>query len=188
MEAYERTLRKLKKCLYVYIGQTKRGDLGIFAAKTFYFGEYIMIDEDGDYYDNVYKLKDINSHIFGFKYGIQVKTDGFKLANGNLDDFTNHSCMPNTGIRLTPKGTIILAIRDIAPHEELTYDYSTYINNPYEGIECDCGAARCRGTVGDFKSLPVERQQIYLELDIVGNFVRVNHKAKAGVGDLVPAK
>jgi SET domain len=54
--------------------------------------------------------------------------------NGSLDDFTNHSCDANTGIRLTDRGTIVLALRDIAAHEELTYDYSTYSNNPYENL------------------------------------------------------
>jgi len=188
METHERTLRKLKKCLYVYIGHTKRGDLGIFAAKKFYSGEYIMIDEDGDYYDNAYTSNNLINIGFDFNHALQVDSDGFKLANGNLDDFTNHSCIPNTGIRLTTKGTIILAIRNIAPHEELTYDYSTYINNPYEGFYCGCGTARCRGTVGDFKSLPLEQQRTYLDLDIVGAFVRVDEKEDAGSGDLVPVK
>lgn len=187
METHERTLRKLKKCLYVYIGKTCRGDLGIFAARSFRSGEFIMVDEDGDYYNNVYTSEEVIELGFDFNYALQVDSDGFKLPNGNLDDFTNHSCAPNTGIRLTQKGTIILAIQDIAPHEELTYDYSTYINNPFEGFTCSCGAVSCRGTVGDFKKLPIKLQRTYLNLDIVGAFVRPPKKGRSKSGRLVPA-
>lgn len=171
MEAHERTLRKLRKCLYIYIGETPRGDLGIFAAKAFKSGEAIMIDEDGDYYDNVCSHKDIIRHGSGFDRALQVGIDDFKLPNGNIDDFTNHSCAPNTGIRLTQHGTIILAISDIRLHEELTYDYSTYINNPYDRMNCRCGAANCRQIIGNFKSLPRALQRTYRTLGIVGAFV-----------------
>jgi len=55
-------------------------------------------------------------------------------------------------------------------------------------LEIIVGTARCRGTVGDFKSLPLEQQRTYLDLDIVGAFVRVDEKEDAGSGDLVPVK
>jgi hypothetical protein len=171
METHERTLRKLRKCLYVYIGEITRGDLGIFAAKTFQSGDVIMVDEDGDYYDNVCSLKEILRLGCGFERTLQVGIDRFKLPNGSIDDFTNHSCEPNTGIRLTEKGTIIVAIRDIEPHQELTYDYSTYINNPFERLSCRCGAASCRQIIGNFKSLPKVLQRTYRALGIVGAFV-----------------
>ncbi len=171
MQTHERTLRKLRKCLYIYIGEMARGDLGIFAAKAFRPGEVIMIDDDGDYYNNVCSYKDLIRLGYGFDRTLQVGIDTFKLPNGNIDDFTNHSCEPNTGIRLTQKGTIIVAIRNIEPHDELTYDYSTYINNPYERLNCDCGAAKCRQFIGDFKSLPKFLQLTYRTLGIVGAFV-----------------
>ena len=176
METYERTLRKLRKCLYIYIGETPRGDLGIFAAKSFQFGDLIMADEDGDYYDNVHTAKEIIRRGLSFDRTLQVGADRFKLANGSIDDFTNHSCTPNTGIRLTPKGTKILAIRDIEPHDELTYDYSTYLSNPYEILACTCGAGNCRRLIGSFRTLPQELKQAYLALDIVGAFARDDQK------------
>ena len=93
------------------------------------------------------------------------------MPTGSLEDFTNHSCDPNTGIKLTPTGTIIIALRDIAAHEELTYDYSTYLNNSYEKMECMCGAANCRRFIGSFETLPEELKRKYLRLGIVGDFV-----------------
>lgn len=171
METHERTLRKLSKCLYIYIGETARGDLGIFAAKAFRSGDVIVVDDDGDYYDNVCSHKDIVRLGCGFDRTLQVGIDEFKLPNGNIDDFTNHSCEPNTGIRLTRQGTIILTIQDVEPHEELTYDYSTYINNPFEQMDCHCGATNCRQVIGSFNSLPRALQRTYRSLGIVGAFV-----------------
>ncbi len=187
METHERTLRKLKKCLYIYIGRTPRGDLGIFAAKSFRSGDYLMIDEDGDYYDNVCSAADVRKLGLGFDLTLQVDIDAFKLANGSIDDFTNHSCEPNTGIHLTPKGTRIVAIQDIERHDELTYDYSTYINNPHESMSCDCGALSCRGDIGSFSSLSEDRQRIYQDLGIVGAFVHMPWGEKSESDDDVSA-
>jgi uncharacterized protein len=93
-----------------------------------------MIDDDGEYYRNVVSYRQLRRLSYDLDITLQVGLDAFKLPNGSLDDFTNHSCDPNTGIRLTDRGTIVLALRDIAAHEELTYDYSTYSNNPYENL------------------------------------------------------
>ncbi len=64
-----------------------------------------------------------------------------------------------------------MAVRDIAAHEELTYDYSTYLNNPYERMSCHCGAPNCRGVIGNFSTLPEEVKRRYLALGVVGGFV-----------------
>jgi uncharacterized protein len=171
MSNFEHTRRKLTKCLSVYIADTERCGLGIFAAKPFEAGAVVMVDEDGDYFRNVVSYRELQRLGYDLDITLQVGLDAFKLPNGSLDDFTNHSCDPNTGIRLTARGTIVLALRDIAAHEELTYDYSTYLNNPYESLNCLCGAANCRGVVGNFSTLPAELRQRYQALGIVGDFV-----------------
>ena len=57
--------------------------------------------------------------------------------------YTNHSCDPNLAIQ----GQIVLvAMRDIAPVEELTIDWATTDDGDYT-LECHCGSPRCRGTV-----------------------------------------
>ena len=170
METHEQALRKLRRYLYVYIGETSRGDLGMFAAKPFRSGEEIVIDEV-DYYKNVCSYRETVSLGHGLQQTLQVDIDAFKLSNGCIDDFTNHSCEPNTGIRLTGQGAIIVAIRDVLPHDELTYDYSTYLNNPFELMECHCGTPSCRRLIGNFKNLPSDLQRRYRELAVVGAFV-----------------
>ena len=57
--------------------------------------------------------------------------------------FTNHSCNPNLAIQ----GQIVLvAMRDIAPGEELTIDWATTDDADYE-LECRCASPGCRGRV-----------------------------------------
>lgn len=171
MSSFECTRRKLSKCLSIYLADTGRCGLGIFAARPFRAGEVVMVDDDGDYYRNVVSYQELRRRGYDLDITLQVGPDAFKLPNGSLDDFTNHSCDPNTGIRLTDRGTIVVALRDIATHEELTYDYSTYLNNPYESLRCLCGAANCRGVVGNFSTLPAELRHRYQALGIVGDFV-----------------
>jgi SET domain-containing protein len=57
--------------------------------------------------------------------------------------YTNHSCDPNLAIQ----GQVVLvAMRDIAPGQELTIDWATTDDGNYE-LPCRCGSANCRGTV-----------------------------------------
>ena len=165
------TLRKLKKCLHIYAADTGDRGLGIFAAKPWREGDSIIVDLDGDYYEQVISYRELQEKGIDIGTTLQVGLDAYKLPTGSLEDFTNHSCDPNTGIKLIPRGTVVVALRDIATHEELTYDYSTYLNNPYEKMECRCGAVNCRGTIGNFATLPGHLQDKYLRLDVVGSFV-----------------
>lgn len=164
-------LQKLVKCLNVYIDATANCGFGLFAAKPFARGATVIADEDGDYYDRTMTLAEalarghqLSEQLF------QVGEDAFLLPNGNLDDLVNHSCDPSTGLRLTPLGYQMIALTDIAPGDELTYDYSTYIGDTPERLVCACGAATCRGTIGPFRELPAEQRRRYLAFDVVGQF------------------
>jgi hypothetical protein len=172
--------RKLRKCLYIYVAETTRHGLGIFAARPFRAGEVVFMDDDGDYYDNVMTYRELCQHGYDLGLTLQVGPDAYKLPTGSPEDFTNHCCDPNTGVRLNERGAVVIALRDIAVHEEITYDYSTYLDNPYEHLQCLCGAANCRGVIGRFDSLPDALQERYLALGVVGDFVgRRIHAAAA---------
>ncbi len=89
-------LRKLEKCLYVYIGETEHSGFGIFAARHFKAGIIIIADEDGDYYDNAMSYDEVIQNGYDIVQDcIQVGPDLYNLPNGNLDDIMNHSCDPN---------------------------------------------------------------------------------------------
>lgn len=173
------SLRKLRKCQHMYLGETTDRGIGVFAARAFAPGDVVMMDFDGDYYDQVLSYRELRERKIDLKYPLQVGRDLFRVPSGSIDDFTNHSCYPSTGIRLYPRGTIIMAIRRIDIHDEITFDYSTYLNNPHEKIVCRCGAASCRRTIGNFNTLPRDLQQHYLALGIVGDFALEDYAADA---------
>ena len=69
--------------------------------------------------------------------------DGSRGGNGS--QFVNHSCQPNSFIRIIHGHIIFFALRDIRPGEEITLDYvESYHPN---SKRCRCGAPRCRGTI-----------------------------------------
>jgi hypothetical protein len=164
-------LRKLRKCLHLYLAETPDRGVGVFAAREFSRGDVVMMDFDGDYYDQVLNYRELCRRGIDLKYPLQVGLDLFKVPSGNIDDFINHSCDPTTGVRLYRSGMIILAIQQIKMHDEITFDYATYLNNSHERIICRCGSSNCRGVIGNFSTLPADLQQRYLDLGIAGDFV-----------------
>ena len=58
----------------------------------------------------------------------------------------SHSCDPNCETEEVDGRVWIKAIRNIAPAEEITYDYCLYDGGDDEAI-CNCGAPKCRGTM-----------------------------------------
>lgn len=70
-------------------------------------------------------------------------------VGGNASQFINHSCQPNSFVRIMHGHIIFFALRDIAPGEEITLDYvESYHSNDKR---CDCGAPECRGTINLIK-------------------------------------
>ena len=62
--------------------------------------------------------------------------------------YFNHSCDPNAGFGNLDE-SLVIAIRDIAVGDEITYDYQFMDVAPsfYENIHCRCGADICRGVL-----------------------------------------
>ena len=87
-----------------------------------------------------------------FLFSIDSKTVIDAAVDGNDARFINHSCAPNCEAIDERKRIYIEAIRDIAPGEELTYDYA-YERDGTEDetweqlYVCKCGAPTCRGTI-----------------------------------------
>jgi SET domain-containing protein len=76
----------------------------------------------------------------------------------------NHSCDPNAYVRTIDGVRYVLALRDIAMGEEITYDYC--INSGGDTVwRCNCGSERCRRMIhSDFFHLPRALQLEYLPL------------------------
>lgn len=74
--------------------------------------------------------------------------------HGNSAKWINHSCKPNLEARQEGRRIFLRALRDIAPGEELLYDYSLVIEGRKTARvkndhACLCGASNCRGTMLD---------------------------------------
>ena len=91
-------------------------------------------------------------HTFLFIVDSAVCIDA--AQDGNEARFMNHACEPNCeAVLAAEEGEIwVVALRDIAPGEELTYDYGYVLDQ--ESVEealrkypCFCGSPRCRGTI-----------------------------------------
>ena len=162
--------RTLCKTRWIYIGETERCGLGIFAARAFAEGDVIVRDASGDYFDGALSYRQICALGLDLPRDcFQIDVDRFLVPSGSIDDLINHSCAPNAGIRLTSLGYELLALRDVVIGDEVTYDYSTYIDSP-ERLSCNCGLACCRREVGRFRDLEPRLRTYYLDRGVVGAF------------------
>jgi uncharacterized protein len=89
-------------------------------------------------------------HTFLFQIDDDVVVDA--AVGGNLARWINHSCEPNCDAVIDGGRIYIESIRDIAPGEELTYDYNFVLTERHtpaakRRYPCACGATGCRGTM-----------------------------------------
>ena len=89
-------------------------------------------------------------HTFLFAIDDDVVVDA--SVGGNEARFLNHSCDPNCDVFVEDGRLWIETIRDVAPGEELAYDYAFVLPERHtpaakRRFPCSCGAARCRGTM-----------------------------------------
>jgi hypothetical protein len=136
-------------------GNPAKGSCGVFSITEIQKGELlaawggIVVS-----YQELLRLQPYQQH-----QAIQVE-EGLHLAPYGASepaDCINHSCNPNSHL----DGQICLkASRDVAPGEEICFDYATSDSTPYDEFYCACGEANCRGkiTATDWK-LPELWQQ-----------------------------
>jgi SET domain len=93
-------------------------------------------------------------------FAMQVGPDTWLCSEGtHLDDCINHSCDPNAGF--VSGEPVLVALRDIAPGEEIGWDYSTSISEVGWSLECRCSAANCRGVIRSWGELTMaERERL----------------------------
>jgi SET domain-containing protein len=71
--------------------------------------------------------------------------------------YLNHSCEPSAWIR----GLAVIALRDIAAGEGVTFDYNATEFAMAEPFECHCGTASCVGRVAGYAALDeVQRTRV----------------------------
>lgn len=88
------------------------------------------------------RCEDGNPYIFT----INEEWDIDGAVDWNPARFLNHSCNPNCEAQQDEDRIWIVALRDIEPGEELTFNYG-YDLASWREYPCCCGAARCRGFI-----------------------------------------
>jgi SET domain-containing protein len=73
-------------------------------------------------------------------------------VGGNASRWINHACDPNCQADEIDGRIFISALRDLAPGDELFYDYGLVIDERYtpalkKEYECRCGSPKCRRTM-----------------------------------------
>jgi SET domain-containing protein len=139
----------------ITVRRSKVHGSGVFAARPIrkgtriieYTGERITHGEADSRYDN---KDDRDNHTFLFIVDRKTVIDAG--VYGNDARFINHSCDPNCESVIEERRVFIEAIRNIAPGEELAYDYQIKrdADDPVDIDEifaCRCGSAACRGTM-----------------------------------------
>ncbi|KAA6464460.1 SET domain-containing protein [Acidobacteria bacterium AB60] len=111
-----------------------------------YTGPRITKDEADTLYED-----SLVTYLFGLGEGAVV-IDGHCMAM-----FINHSCDPNCETDEVDGRVWITAIRNIAPGEEITYDYCLYDGGDEEQL-CNCGARNCRGSMYSREELHKRKQ------------------------------
>ncbi|MBI4675257.1 MAG: SET domain-containing protein-lysine N-methyltransferase [Chloroflexi bacterium] len=118
--------------------ELENGEKGVFARESLAQGELISV-WGGQVMTRaqVAQLPEKYQH-----YATQVEEDFYLAGVSEEDaDYFNHSCDPNAGLQ----GQIVLvAMRDIAPGEEICFDYAMTDGSDYDEFECHCGAPNCR--------------------------------------------
>jgi SET domain-containing protein len=129
--------------------------LGAFATRPIaggvrlieYAGERLTPMEADERYPDV---EGERHHTFLFAIDDEVVIDA--AVTGNEARFINHSCDPNCDAVIEDGRIWIETIRDVAPGEELAYDYAYVLEERLSPaakrrFPCRCGAAACRGTI-----------------------------------------
>jgi hypothetical protein len=132
---------------------------GVFATREFSAEEEIL--------QFTGKIQDVSVYS-DLTHALQVGPREFMSASGRLDDYVNHSCCPNTGVRLVDGRVVLIAIRNIPVGEEISFDYATTQDGGFDSIqECECGVSNCRKFIGDFNCLPEDIKLNYIRLNVV---------------------
>src|SRR3989338_1059759 len=94
---------------------------GISANRNFKKNEKII-----EFHGKLYKGKQLSfSYDEVDDHYVQIGEELYMGPSGGLDDFLNHSCSPNSGLKVAGRKVFLIAIKNIKNGEEITWDYST---------------------------------------------------------------
>lgn len=145
----------------VYIAESSIHGTGVFSSAHFTPGEIILEIDDSRLVTDADPLDTAKDE---FEYHCDYLANGKVVLMQAPERFVNHCCEPNTFIRTISGDRYVVALREIHPGDEITYDYC--INGDGDTAwDCTCGSPECRKRhFSGFFHLPVDVQARYLAL------------------------
>ena len=122
------------------IGRSSAG-LGLFATRPIAKQRYIVTYSGA----RIATAEATRQEQRGAKYMFEIDSrwtiDG--SSRRNLGRYANHSCRPNAEAVLRRGKIVLVAVRDIAPGDEITYDYGEdYFELFIKPVGCRCAACK----------------------------------------------
>ena len=161
---------------FIKIAKSKISGQGVFANININKFQTICFLE-GEKIDIYEMMKRIDDGIEAGSDPLQIDDETY-LDLDELSRLFNHSCNPNGYIKGRNE---LIAIKDIKIGEEIKYDYSTTMNdnekiiNDAKGIlwtcRCKCGESNCRKLIDQFRRLPKETQEFYINNKMIPDFI-----------------
>lgn len=139
----------------VVVDKSPFGGKGLFAQKKIPLGTIVWKWDENN--ERIYSNSQIQE--FSKKYRHMILKYGNEYPGGKINYSTdkskywNHSCDPNTAPLTSVLFYMDIAIRDIYPGEEITFDYSLVWSSKWpKSFKCNCGTNKCRGIIPGFYS------------------------------------
>ncbi len=134
---------QLKLASGLEIGPSRIEGQGCFATKPFCRGKKIA-EYTGE------KISDAEANRRAGRRRLRIcaindrwSLDGSRGGNGT--HYINHSCEPNSFMKILYGHILFIALRNIYPGEEITIDYESTLHSDKK--RCGCRAQSCRGTI-----------------------------------------
>ncbi len=155
------------------VKRTDRGK-GVFSGRNFKKGETLV-----RFHGKIFRG---SSNPPGFasdnNHYLQVGDDLYIAPSRTADNYVNHSCNPNSWVKIDGKRAALVSLRDISKGEEITFDYSTTMYKDSWEMKCICGSRGCRKIVKEFRLLPASVKRKYIKMGIIPDYVLNGIKAK----------
>jgi len=145
---------------HVFASSSKVHGTGLFARVPIPAGARVLeyVGEKISKSESLRRCQQENYYIFSLDDDWDI--DG--SVDWNLARFANHCCEPNSETDIIDGQIWIVALRDIAAGEEITYNY-TYDLDDYREHPCRCGTPSCVGYIIAEEFFPTVRRSTLRE-------------------------
>lgn len=126
--------------------------------------EYPVIEFSGNIYTG--------DKIFDENQILDIGKNKYIGPSGSYDDYIQHSCNPNTKVKVIKTRAFLYSIKTIRPNEEITFDYSTVILDKNLKLVCTCKQFSCKKILQSILNDEAKYKD-YLTKGLIPNFMEI---------------